>query len=118
MGKNSILIKKHLRKSFVFGGDIVPNTASLCVMNLYLHGIDADPSPIQSGVDSLASPPSETYSLVMTNPPFGKKSSITIVTEEGELEKEDTAYERQDFWTTTKNKQLNFLQHAKTLLKD
>jgi type I restriction enzyme M protein len=34
-----------------------------------------------------------------------------------ELEKEDSSYERQDFWTTTKNKQLNFLQHVKTLLK-
>jgi type I restriction enzyme M protein len=54
---------------------------------------------------------------VLTNPPFGKKSTIAIVTEEGELEKEDTAYERQDFWTTTKNKQLNFLQHVKSLLK-
>jgi type I restriction enzyme M protein len=40
-----------------------------------------------------------------------------VVTEEGELEKDDTAYERQDFWVTTKNKQLNFLQHVKTLLK-
>jgi type I restriction enzyme M protein len=55
--------------------------------------------------------------MVMTNPPFGKKSSIAIVTEEGELEKEDSAYERQDFWVTTKNKQVNFLQHVKTLLK-
>ncbi len=55
--------------------------------------------------------------MVLTNPPFGKKSSITIVTDEGDLEKEDTAYERTDFWTTTKNKQLNFLQHVKTLLK-
>jgi len=54
---------------------------------------------------------------VLTNPPFGKKSSISIVNEEGGLDKEDTAYERQDFWTTTKNKQLNFLQHIKTLLK-
>jgi len=86
-------------------------------MNLYLHGIDADPCPFRSGLDSLASPPSAHYSMVMTNPPFGKKSSITIVTEEGELEKEDSAYERQDFWVTTKNNQLNFLQHVKTLLK-
>jgi len=109
--------KRHLRSEFVHGADIVPNTARLCIMNLYLHGIDGDPCPIRSGVDSLASPPSTHYSLVMTNPPFGKKSSITIVTEEGELEKEDTAYERQDFWVTTKNKQLNFLQHVKTLLK-
>ena len=87
-------------------------------MNLYLHGIDADPCPIQSGADSLASDPGSGYSLVLTNPPFGKKSSIAIVNEEGELEKEEHAYERQDFWTTTKNKQLNFLQHVKTLLQD
>ncbi len=53
----------------------------------------------------------------MTNPPFGKKSTIAVVNEAGELEKEDATYERQDFYTTTKNKQLNFLQHAKTLLK-
>src|SRR5688572_17328017 len=109
--------KKHLRTKFVKGGDIVPNTARLCIMNLYLHGIDADPCPIKSGVDSLASDPGERFSVVLTNPPFGKKSSIAIVNEEGDLEKEDTSYERQDFWTTTKNKQLNFVQHVKTLLK-
>ena len=109
--------KKHLRTKFVKGWELVPNTARLCIMNLYLHGIDADPCPINSGVDSLASDPGERFSLVLTNPPFGKKSSIAIVNEEGDLEKEDTAYERQDFWTTTKNKQLNFLQHVKTLLK-
>jgi type I restriction enzyme M protein len=86
-------------------------------MNLYLHGIDADPCPVKSGVDSLASDPGERFSMVLTNPPFGKKSSISIVGEDGDLEKEEHAYERQDFWTTTKNKQLNFLQHVKTLLK-
>lgn len=109
--------KRHLRRSFVHGGDIVPNTARLCIMNLFLHGVDADPCPIRSGVDSLASHPGEHYSLVLTNPPFGKRSSIAIVGADGEIEKEDTAYERPDFWTTTKNKQLNFLQHVKTLLK-
>ena len=109
--------KKHLRTKFVKGWELVPNTARLCIMNLYLHGIDADPCPIHSGVDSLASDPGEPFSLVLTNPPFGKKSSIAIVNEAGDLEKEEHSYERQDFWTTTKNKQLNFLQHVKTLLK-
>jgi type I restriction enzyme M protein len=109
--------KKHLRTKFVKGGDIVPNTARLCIMNLYLHGIDAEPCPIKSGVDSLAGDPGERFSVVMTNPPFGKKSSIAVVNEAGDLEKEDNVYERQDFWTATKNKQLNFVQHVKTLLK-
>jgi type I restriction enzyme M protein len=86
-------------------------------MNLYLHGVNADPCPVESGVDSLASDPGKRYSVILTNPPFGKKSSIAIVNEEGDLEKEEHAYERQDFWTTTKNKQLNFVQHIKTLLK-
>ena len=85
-------------------------------MNLYLHGIDADPCPIQSGADALASDPGDRFSMVLTNPPFGKKSTVRIVNEEGELETESDAYERQDFWTSTKNKQLNFLQHVKTLL--
>jgi len=109
--------KRHLKEDFVRGADIVPATARLCLMNLILHGISTDPPPVKSGVDSLASDPGDRYSLVLTNPPFGRKSSIAIVTEEGELEKEDHAYERQDFWTTTKNKQLNFLQHVHTLLK-
>jgi type I restriction enzyme M protein len=108
---------KHLGTKFVRGWEIVPNTARLCVMNLYLHGVNADPCPIESGVDALQSDPGERFSLVMTNPPFGKKSSIAIVNEEGDLDKEDLAYERADFWTTTKNKQLNFLQHVAKLLK-
>ena len=109
--------KKHLRRGFVRGWELVPNTARLCIMNLYLHGVDADPCPVTSGADSLARDPGERFSMVLTNPPFGKKSSISIVNEEGDLEREDQAYERLDFWTTTKNKQLNFLQHIKTLLK-
>lgn len=111
--------KKHLRTKFISGSELVPNTARLCIMNLYLHGIgvDADACPIRSGVDSLASDPAERVSLVLTNPPFGKKSSISIVNEDAELENDDSTYERTGFWVTTKNKQLNFLQHVKTMLK-
>ncbi|MEX0653495.1 MAG: class I SAM-dependent DNA methyltransferase [Phycisphaeraceae bacterium] len=109
--------KKHLRRGFAHGWELVPNTARLGVMNLYLHGINADPCPLRSGVDALASDPGDRFSMVLTNPPFGKKSSVSFVNEEGDVEKEDHAYERQDFWVTTKNKQLNFLQHVHTLLK-
>jgi type I restriction enzyme M protein len=109
--------KKHLRTSFVHGVDIVPATARLGLMNLYLHGISAPEPPIESGLDSLAQDSGERFSMVLTNPPFGRKSSISYVSEEGELEKEDHAYERQDFWTTTRNKQLNFVQHVHTILK-
>jgi type I restriction enzyme M protein len=85
-------------------------------MNMFLHGIGGDESPIEVG-DSLISDPGIRYDIVLTNPPFGKKSSITIVNDEGKADKESLIYERQDFWATTSNKQLNFLQHVKTLLK-
>ncbi len=94
--------KAHLRTNFVQGWEIVPAAARLCIMNLYLHGIAPEESPIRSGVDSLANDPGDRFSMVLTNPPFGKKSSVRIVNEEGELETESDTYERQDFWTGTK----------------
>ncbi len=54
---------------------------------------------------------------MLANPPFGKKSSMTITNAQGEAQKEDLSYNRQDFWETTSNKQLNFLQHIRTMLK-
>jgi len=109
--------KKHLRFDALRGVDIVDAVARLCAMNLYLHGIGGDECPVKGGVDTLASKPSENYEIVMTNPPFGKKSSVTIINEEGEQSKESLTVVREDFWATTSNKQLNFLQHVKSLLK-
>lgn len=105
-----------LRNSTFKGWDIVDNTARLCAMNLFLHGIGGENSPVIVG-DSLISDPGERFDLVLTNPPFGRKSSIKITNSVGEIETEQQTYEREDFWATTSNKQLNFLQHIKTLLK-
>ncbi len=55
--------------------------------------------------------------MVLANPPFGKKSSVTIVNEAGDTSKESLIINRDDFWATTSNKQLNFLQHIFTILK-
>ena len=55
--------------------------------------------------------------MVLTNPPFGKKSSVTFVTDEGEIKREAQNIVREDFWTSTSNKQLNFVQHILTVLK-
>lgn len=104
--------KEFLKFNTFKGKDIVDSVVRLCVMNLYLHGIE---SPIESG-DSIISEPKEHFDMVLTNPPFGKKSSITIVNAEGKFDKKSLTYERDDFWATTSNKQLNFLQHVKTLL--
>ena len=108
--------KKALKFSTLSGKDIVDGVARLCVMNLYLHGIGGEESPIEVG-DSLIADPGSLYDMVLTNPPFGRKSSITIYNGEGQPAKETLVYERDDFWATTSNKQLNFLQHVKTLLK-
>jgi type I restriction enzyme M protein len=57
------------------------------------------------------------FDYVLANPPFGKKSSYSFTTEEGEQAKDELTYNRQDFWATTSNKQLNFVQHTRTILK-
>ena len=108
--------KKFLKFNTFKGWEIVDSTARLCAMNLVLHGVGGEDSPIMVN-DSLATDPGERFDLILTNPPFGKKSSVTIVNDEGKAEKETLTYERQDFWATTSNKQLNFVQHIKTLLK-
>lgn len=109
--------KKHLKVKALSGVELVDSVARLCVMNLFLHGIGGEECPIQGGEDSLERKPSVAYDMVLTNPPFGKKSSITVINEEGDETKEKLAYVRDDFWATTSNKQLNFLQHVKSCLK-
>jgi len=108
--------KQHLRYHALKGVEIADNVARLCVMNLYLHGIGGDESLVDVD-DSLESDRGHRYDQVLTNPPFGKKSSITIINEVGKAVREKIEYERTDFWATTSNKQLNFVQHIKTLLK-
>jgi len=112
--------KKHLKYHALHGVDIVDSVTRLCAMNLYLHGIGPDDDEVEPPLrtnDSLRNEPSDHYHVVMTNPPFGKKSSITVVNEEGDEDRQTLTYNRADFWTTTSNKQLNFLQHVKSLLK-
>ncbi len=66
--------------------------------------------------DALRSDPGERFEVVLANPPFGKKSSTVIVGEDGRISTEKDTIERDDFWATTSNKQLNFVQHIKTIL--
>ena len=106
----------HLKEDALHGWEIVDSAARLCVMNLYLHGIGGDETNIRVD-DSLRMEPSVHFDMVLTNPPFGNKSSLTFVNAEGESERESLVVERLDFWATTNNKQLNFLQHVRTLLK-
>jgi type I restriction enzyme M protein len=108
--------QRKLREQSLSGVDIVDEVVRLCGMNLYLHGIGDGESPIKSG-DALASDRGERYDVILTNPPFGKKSSYKVIGEDGEVDTEREDYERGDFKFTTSNKQLNFLQHIMTIME-
>lgn len=110
--------KEFLKHKTFYGNEIVPSTRRMALMNLFLHNIgDFEDENFISSADSLVSDTGLRVDYVLTNPPFGKKSSQTFTNEAGEQEKEDLTYNRQDFWATTSNKQLNFLQHIHTMLK-
>lgn len=135
--------RDHLRLDALRGVEIVQGVTRLCAMNLMLHGVGPTPQeleklrqklikggkkkdiadaeiderlPVRTD-DGLRELGTKRYHVVLTNPPFGKKSSIMVVTDEGETDREKITYERDDFWTSTTNKQLNFVQHVKSLLE-
>lgn len=110
--------KDFLKNKTFHGNEIVANTRRMCLMNMFLHNIgEIDGESFISSVDALISDEGIRYDYVLANPPFGKKSSMTSTNEAGEQERQDLSYNRQDFWASTSNKQLNFLQHIKSLLK-
>lgn len=110
--------KNFLKYNTFRGWEIVQSTYRLCLMNLFMHNIsDVDGKTPITRNDALLSDPGERFDYVLTNPPFGKKSSMTITNEDGEQEDEELVYNRQDFWSKSSNKQFNFLQHIHTLLK-
>jgi type I restriction enzyme M protein len=107
---------RHLQTQALYAVELVASTARLCAMNLLLHGLGNEKN-IAAGKDSLAAKPTVNYEMVLTNPPFGKKSSVTIINQDGDEVRERQEILRDDFWATTSNKQLNFLQHVRSLLK-
>jgi type I restriction enzyme M protein len=132
--------KKQLKNGTFHGIELVDSVTRLCAMNLLLHGIgdsgsgvpplnendkqrrdasatgSADEGLPVTTKDALAGKHGE-YEIVLANPPFGKKSSVTIIGADGEQSKESLTINRDDFWASTSNKQLNFLQHIFTILK-
>ncbi|MYJ46746.1 MAG: SAM-dependent DNA methyltransferase, partial [Acidimicrobiales bacterium] len=95
---------EHLRSGAFTGWEIADLPARLCAMNMLLHGIESpeSDSPIKVD-DALRVAPGQPFDMVLTNPPFGRSSS--------------DSYEREDLWATTRNKQLNFVQHVVSLLR-
>lgn len=109
--------QRFLNERAIRGTDIVPSVARLCAMNLYLHGLGGGDETLIEISDSLATKPAPV-DMVLTNPPFGKKSSFTVIADDGKRETEKIYYERKDFWVTTSNKQLNFVQNVYSMLRD
>lgn len=113
--------KKHLRLNAFHGVELVDDVTRLGAMNLLLHGIG--PANDEEGDvpiithDSLSEDLGGRYDVIMTNPPFGKKSSMITINEQGTRERQPLSVLRPDFWVSTSNKQLNFLQHINTTLK-
>ena len=110
--------RRKLSNGTLFGVELVDSVTRLCAMNLLLHGIGSESDEALPVVtrDALGGKHGE-YHVVLANPPFGKKSSVTIVNDAGETTKESLTINRADFWASTSNKQLNFVQHIWTILK-
>jgi type I restriction enzyme M protein len=113
--------KRHLKLEALRGVELVDGVARLCAMNLMLHGIGPtageDIEPAIRVDDALRADPGDRFDVILTNPPFGRKSSVRMVNADGEEDRQDLTVVRDDFWTSTSNKQLAFVQHVKTLLK-
>ena len=126
---------RHLKTEALRGTDLVDGVVRLCAMNMYLHGIGnvaeasrlnasgqkqsqrQDASATVDRADALAHSSGRKFNMILANPPFGKKGGYTIVGEDGRITTEKQEYERDEFWATTSNKQLNFLQHIVSELK-
>ena len=117
-GKLSPEQDRELRERSIYGIDIVPGVVRLAAMNLYLHGLEMpeDKTSLIENRDALEREPTRLVEMVLTNPPFGRKSSMTIVDAEGNLKREAEHIKREGF-VTTSNKQLNFVQHVVSMLK-
>ena len=96
--------REFLNNKALHGVDNTPLVVTLASMNLYLHGIGTDRSPIVCE-DSLEKEPEALVDVILANPPFGIRPAGSV------------DINRPDFFVETKNNQLNFLQHMMLMLK-
>ena len=97
--------QKFLKNNALYGADNTSLVVTLASMNLYLHDIGVNKSPI-AYKDSLIETTDDLYQVVMTNPPFGTRPQGSV----------EVSANRPEFIKTSDN-QVNFLQHIMSIVK-
>lgn len=97
--------QKFLKNNALYGADNTSLVVTLASMNLYLHDIGVNKSPI-AYKDSLIETTDDMYQIVMTNPPFGTRPQGSV----------EVSANRPEFIKTSDN-QVNFLQHIMSIVK-
>ncbi len=94
-----------LKKHAFFGADNTSLIVTMASMNLYLHDIGVETSPIVYQ-DSLIDKSDKMFDVVLANPPFGTRPQGSA----------DVSTARPEFEKTSDN-QVNFLQHIMSIVK-
>ena len=97
--------QEYLKNHALFGADITPLVVTLASMNLFLHDIGVNKSPIKLQ-DSLIETNDDLYQVIMTNPPFGTRPQGSV----------EVYANRPEFIKTSDN-QVNFLQHIMSIVR-
>lgn len=97
--------QKFLKNHALFGADNTALVVTLASMNLYLHDIGVNKSPI-AYQDSLIDTSDKMYKVILANPPFGTRPQGSV----------EVAANRPEFVKTSDNK-VNFLQHIMSIVK-
>ncbi len=97
--------QKFLKNNALYGADNTALVVTLASMNLYLHDIGINRSPV-AYKDSLVDTDDKMFDVVLTNPPFGTRPAGSV----------EVAISRPEFIKTSDN-QVNFLQHIMSIVK-
>ena len=97
--------QQFLKNNALFGADNTSLVVTLASMNLYLHDIGVNKSPI-AYQDSLIDTSERMFDVILANPPFGTRPQGSV----------EVAVNRPDFVKTSDN-QVNFLQHIMSIVK-
>ena len=102
---HEIAKQNFLKNNAFFGADNTSLVVTMASMNLYLHDIGVENSPIVCQ-DSLIDKSDKMFDVILANPPFGTRPQGSV----------DVSSNRPEFEKTSDN-QVNFLQHIMSIVK-